>query len=250
MSSGASSLAAQSSRMGWRPAEELLETRYHLPVVVEHRWDRRRPHRRLHRGGAGRRSLDLLDDGRRTRSGDDPQRAAVSGCERGGRLGRACAHGRDPGPVAWGKAGRGKRSPRAPVSPRLPVEVSRQLSQEITAKEVAERAAQGDPLAQDVLDTAAEYLGRGITMLVDILNPEMIVLGSLAARLGDRLLSPAMQIVEQVPEPSALAVVCYCPSALGERLGDLAPAAAVLHEFEQGFEFGASSCSPGKMKYT
>ena len=87
-------------------------------------------------------------------------------------------------------------------------------------------------------------------MLIDILNPEMIVLGSLAARLGDRLLRPAMRIIEQEAEPSALAGCRICPSALGERLGDLAPAAAVITSLNRDLNSARSSCSTGKMKYT
>ena len=95
-----------------------------------------------------------------------------------------------------------------------------------TAKQVAEAAEQGNPLALAVLEESGRWLGRGLAILVDILNPEIIVLGSVYTRSG-RFLEAAMR-EELVREalPSALAVCRIVPAALGERLG-LAAAVAV-----------------------
>jgi glucokinase-like ROK family protein len=60
------------------------------------------------------------------------------------------------------------------------------LSQ-ITAEMVANAAKQGDPLAWNVFDRSAEYLGIGIANLINIFNPEGIVIGGGVAQAGDIL---------------------------------------------------------------
>ena len=108
-----------------------------------------------------------------------------------------------------------------------------QFPEDVTAKDVAERAIeQGDQAALAVLKEAGEYLGKGLAILVDILSPEMIILGSLAVRLGDHLLGPALEVLEKEAEPSAFEAVRIVPSELGERIGDLAPIVGLLTRLE------------------
>lgn len=92
----------------------------------------------------------------------------------------------------------------------------------VTAKSVAESAMDGDETALKVYETCGKQLGRGLSVLVDILNPEKIVIGSIFQR-SESLLRPYM---EQVLEEECLALshgVCeILPAELGESLGDLA----------------------------
>ena len=55
----------------------------------------------------------------------------------------------------------------------------------ITAKKVAEALKAGDPLAKRVYEISARHLGAGLSLVIDILNPEMIVIGSIYARNED-----------------------------------------------------------------
>ncbi len=70
--------------------------------------------------------------------------------------------------------------------------LSRQIKagQTPTARDIAEAARAGDHLASRVLATSGTRLGQTIAILIDVLNPQRIVLGGLAARIGDDLLSP------------------------------------------------------------
>lgn len=52
----------------------------------------------------------------------------------------------------------------------------------ISCKSIAEALEQGDELAAEIFDIVGTYLGRGLSVLIDILNPEMIVIGSIYAR--------------------------------------------------------------------
>ena len=95
-------------------------------------------------------------------------------------------------------------------------------SGEVTTKDVAEAALQGDKLACEVMRKAGEYLGQGLSILIDILNPEVIVLGSLAVRLGELYLGPAREVIAREALPRAAAVCRIVPAQLGERIGDVA----------------------------
>ena len=53
---------------------------------------------------------------------------------------------------------------------------------QLTAKDVAEAANNGDPVANEIIRISGEYLGRGLAVLIDILNPECIVIGSIYSR--------------------------------------------------------------------
>jgi glucokinase len=92
----------------------------------------------------------------------------------------------------------------------------------LTAKDVADAARQGDELAnQIVLDTASR-LGEALAILVDLLNPELIVIGGLGMRLGERLLAPARAVMEREALPAAAKACRIVAAALGEQIGDIA----------------------------
>lgn len=57
-------------------------------------------------------------------------------------------------------------------------------------EELADRARAGDKLAQDLLGQAGAYLGWAIASLLNLLNPELVVVGGEGVRLGDSFLTP------------------------------------------------------------
>ena len=72
-------------------------------------------------------------------------------------------------------------------------------------------------------------LGRGISYLVDLLSPEIVVLGSLAVRAGDLFLPTVQNIVDAECLTSNLP----CPvvaAALGERIGATAALCAAIYQ--------------------
>lgn len=92
----------------------------------------------------------------------------------------------------------------------------------ITAKDIAVAAHQGDAVAREILRSTGERLGQVLAILVDLLNPDRIVIGGLAMRLGDLLLEPARRVItrEALPVPAQTCQVV--PAALSERIGDTA----------------------------
>ena len=93
---------------------------------------------------------------------------------------------------------------------------------DITAKLIADYAKAGEPNAKSIYTKAGDMLGRGLSLLVDTLNPERIVIGSIFVRCED-LLRPAMEAALQ-KEAIALSLngLQILPAMTGEALGDLA----------------------------
>lgn len=92
----------------------------------------------------------------------------------------------------------------------------------ITAKSIAEAACAGDVDARKIYEDSGEYLGRGISILIDVLNPELIVIGSIFARSED-LLRESMQRAIDADALDLAANVCkVVPALLGEKIGDYA----------------------------
>ncbi|MBS5636480.1 MAG: ROK family protein [Bacteroides sp.] len=93
---------------------------------------------------------------------------------------------------------------------------------QLTARKVAEEAAKGDKLAQSIYETSAIYLGKGLSIVIDILNPEVIVIGGIYTRNKD-MMEPIMQkIIDQEALSCANRVCKVKPAALGEQIGDYA----------------------------
>ncbi|MDR1336700.1 MAG: ROK family protein [Tannerella sp.] len=92
----------------------------------------------------------------------------------------------------------------------------------VTAQTVALNAGKGDPLALEIIRISGSYLGMGLAVLVDILNPECIVIGSIYSR-NETLFCP---LIEEVLQKEALGLarqVCRIrPAELGEHIGDYA----------------------------
>jgi len=92
----------------------------------------------------------------------------------------------------------------------------------LNAKVVADAADAGDELAREIYRVSGEYLGRGLSLLIDILNPEVIVIGSVYARSENLLGEPAHRMVEGEALHLSRKVCRIVPAGLGERIGDIA----------------------------
>jgi glucokinase len=67
----------------------------------------------------------------------------------------------------------------------------------VDAHRLVRLAAEGDELARDILAGMGRHLGAGIGSLVNIFNPELVVIGGGFAAAGDFLLDPAREIVRR-----------------------------------------------------
>ena len=65
----------------------------------------------------------------------------------------------------------------------------------LTGRDVFDAADDGDAAAKAVLDRYYDYVAAGITNLVNILSPEMVLIGGGISRQGERLLAPIRRYV-------------------------------------------------------
>ena len=100
--------------------------------------------------------------------------------------------------------------------------VSMDAMHEITAKSVAIAAREGNEDAVHVYDICAEKLGAGLSILVDVLNPERIVLGSIYMRDGALLAEKMQSVLQRECLPLAYEAVQVVPAKLDENIGDIA----------------------------
>lgn len=93
---------------------------------------------------------------------------------------------------------------------------------EVTGRDVVEWAKAKDALALQVVEKSGTYLGKGLSILIDLFNPERIIVGSMGVRLGDLLFEPARRVIEKEAIPGAASVCKIVPAKLGEAIGDYA----------------------------
>jgi glucokinase len=92
----------------------------------------------------------------------------------------------------------------------------------ITACDVGLAAQRGDAVAKRIVRSTGRRLGEALAILVNILNPERIVIGGLAIRLGDMLLEPARRVMRREALAVSAKTCQIVPALLDERIGDVA----------------------------
>ena len=98
----------------------------------------------------------------------------------------------------------------------------------ISGEQIAGAAREGDTTATEILATAGRYGGVGLSMVVQILNPERIVLGGGLTHVGSPLLTPMMAAMKEHTQPELWDSVEVVPWQLGDDLGILGAAAQVF----------------------
>ncbi|MDX1931159.1 MAG: ROK family protein [Capsulimonadales bacterium] len=102
---------------------------------------------------------------------------------------------------------------------------------EPTGPAVIAAARNGDPPARRAVEQAGEMLGRAIATLAMLLNPERVILGTLAVHAGDLLLPIVSETVRVRAWSRVADGLEIVPAALGDRAQDLAALSAFLERF-------------------
>lgn len=149
----------------------------------------------------------------------------------------------DIGPVGFGKAGSfegfcsgGGIAQLAQIKVREKLQMGKKVSfcnnlnelSGLTAKSVAEAAYNGDKLALGIYETCAEYLGRGLSLLIDILNPEIIIIGSIYVRAQSIIEPTMMQVIEREALVTSQRACRIVHAGLSENIGDIAALSLAL----------------------
>ncbi|MGD0754795.1 MAG: ROK family protein [Bacteroidales bacterium] len=104
--------------------------------------------------------------------------------------------------------------------------------QSITAQQVAEAANDGSSLALGVFETCGTYLGKGLSVLIDILNPECIVIGSIYVRASHLLIPSLEKALKMDSLPLARKVCRIVPAELDEQIGDIASLSVAANKLQ------------------
>ena len=97
--------------------------------------------------------------------------------------------------------------------------------QRIAAETVADAAVRGDEAAAEILQRAGRYAGLALAAAVQILDPELLVIGGGLTRLGPILLDPALAAMRELVQAQMVDSVRVEMSQLGEEIGILGAAA-------------------------
>ena len=103
----------------------------------------------------------------------------------------------------------------------------------VTAEIVAEAAESGDRLALETYRRAGYYLGVGLANLINVLNPQMLILGGSVMKSSELLWPSMSDSVRKHAWPSSSKVCRIVKTKLGDEVGDLGALALVFTGYRQ-----------------
>ena len=135
-----------------------------------------------------------------------------------------CLEAYASGPAIAARAIEGLQSGEQSVLPDL---VDGDLSR-LTAETVYEGIVAGDAYAREVMRDTAKFLGSGLANLINVLNPEMIVISGGVTRAGEHLLEPLRNEVKRRAFRNAFEACRIVTSELGSMAGVIGAAYVFL----------------------
>jgi glucokinase len=217
---------------GWDaiPLKQLLGERTGLPVYIEHDGNAGALAEFFFGAGKGFRNIVFLTMGTGLGAGVILDGKLYRGTSNvAGEIGhiRIAEHG----PACYGKAGslEGYGSGTG-IAKLAQIMFPSQWTDRSTALDVYAQYTAGSADAMAVFDRAAVYLGRGLAMIADMLNPERIILGGIGMRMADALVEPAKRVFREEVLPEAGKVCEIVPAQLGESIGDIASLCAAIDQ--------------------
>jgi glucokinase len=103
----------------------------------------------------------------------------------------------------------------------------------VSAETVHAAARAGDNLAKELMARAAYYLGVGLANLINIFNPEVVVIGGGLSEIGDMLLKPAFEEAGRRAYKQVYQAVRFARAELGRDSGVLGAAAFALGKMRE-----------------
>ncbi len=110
--------------------------------------------------------------------------------------------------------------------PDTPLGQALEEGRELTGPMVTELAREGDPVACEAMGVIGRRLGIGLVSLVNIFNPQVVVIGGGVSEAGELLLEPAREIVHQRALAPGRDVVRIVQAAYGSEAGMIGAALA------------------------
>ncbi len=230
---------------GWDnvPIIKIFEEKYGIPTAIQNDANASALAEWLMGAGKGTRNMIFLTFGTGMGSGLILNGQLYAGTnDLGGEVGHIRLA--DDGPVGFGKAGSFEgfcsgggiaQLANTVVTKRVAEGVNTDFcnlenTKDMTAKKVAIAANNGDTVANEIIKISGEYLGKALAILIDTLNPQCIVIGSIYAR-NVQLFNPHInRMLEKEAIPAAVEVCEIKPALLGDSIGDYAALCVAINE--------------------
>lgn len=103
-------------------------------------------------------------------------------------------------------------------------------NKKLTTYEIANIAKMGNKFAISIFEESALYLGKGISILIDILNLEKIIIGGIYTRMESYFRDGMMQIIKEEALEYSANFCDIVPSYLGEEIGDYSALAIAMNK--------------------
>ncbi len=149
------------------------------------------------------------------------------------------------GPVGFGKAGsfegfcsgggiaqlaKSKITERWQVGQTVSFCQNQEQFDTMSAQVVAQAAKEGDALAKEIFAICGTYLGSALSLFIDILNPQRIILGTIYEKAQELLEPYIMEVVHRETIPFSRDVVKIVPCGLGGQINDYEAVSIALYE--------------------
>ncbi len=106
--------------------------------------------------------------------------------------------------------------------------------EQLTAANVYDAAKQGDDVAQEIVRETARFIGTGLANLLNIFNPDVVVLAGGVAQAGDELFAPVRAEVRRRAFKPAVEACRIVPGTLQGTAGVVGAVATFLERYPAG----------------
>jgi len=218
------------------PITKMLNERFNVPVFLQNDADACALAEWKYGAGKGSENMIFLTFGTGIGAGLILGGRLYSGtCDCAGEIGHVRMT--ESGPVGFGKEGSFEGYCSGSGIAQLGIARARELFQngkkpsycesadkllQITAKDIAESANKGNEDAIEVFKRCGKMLGKGLSILIDVLNPETIVIGSIFTRCENLLRDEMQKVIDAECVSYSAKCVKVVPAGLGESIGDIA----------------------------
>ena len=104
------------------------------------------------------------------------------------------------------------------------------------SRDAARAAREGNPTAKEVFELSGAEFGRALSMLIDLFNPQRIVVGGIFSRCRDLIWPAAERVIAEEALPDSRKACTVLPCELSESIGDMAALSVAVYYWEHGGE--------------
>lgn len=101
----------------------------------------------------------------------------------------------------------------------------------VSAKTIAFQAYKGNKFCKDIFAKCGKVFGRVLALIVDVINPEVIICGGVFMRHHDLIMPTAEKVLKKEALSFSRSIVKILPAGLSEKVGDYAAVSLAKGDF-------------------